>query len=100
MRRAVSGKAVFHPRRQARQQSAAERQAISSAMTPAQRLAVLDERLGEGKGAIKERIRLHERMHRAPAPTPVVIHGSDTIAAPAEPRNKRQRRQRREEKRS
>lgn len=41
-----------------RKKSAAERQQARQSLTPRQQLAILDERLGKGVGAAKERARL------------------------------------------
>ena len=54
-----SGGHRSHPQnQQARQQEAAIRQTVTDDMTPKQRLAHLDEMLGVGQGAVKERARL------------------------------------------
>ena len=45
-------------RKQLRQKEAIERQAIASTRTPAERLAILDAKLGVGKGAKRERAKL------------------------------------------
>jgi len=44
--------------REQRREEAVERQALRGALSPTQQLEVLDKRLGEDTGAIKERIRL------------------------------------------
>lgn len=53
-----------HQRREERREEALDRGDLHKARTPAQQLAVLDKRLGKGKGAVKERARL-EAMLRA-----------------------------------
>jgi hypothetical protein len=47
---------------QQRQEEAIERQELSGAMTPEQRLKALDERLGVGVGAVRERARLQAKL--------------------------------------
>ena len=48
-------------RRDKRREEAKERQSLTNQMSPAERIAALDARLGAGVGAVKERARL-ERM--------------------------------------
>jgi hypothetical protein len=51
----------------ARRQSAAARQAARDKLSSAQQLARLDKLLGVGKGAVKERLRLHQKIAAAEA---------------------------------
>jgi hypothetical protein len=51
----------FDGARKRRQEAAAQRQAESDRLTPAQRLERLDAVFGQGRGATKERIKLHQR---------------------------------------
>ena len=55
-------------RREARKQQAAEMHEARQTRTPKQQLALLDSRLGKGKGATKERARLLEQINEH-APT-------------------------------
>lgn len=90
----------FPHRRLARKQGAEERAQISSAQTPQERLAVLDQRLGVGVGAVRERARLAQVMARPTVfDVPITIHGEDVLEEPDEPRQKKQKRRRREDKR-
>ena len=85
------------PRNKERKRAEAKaRQDASAELSPAQRLARLDEVFGEGRGAVKERLKLHARAQRGPA---LALHGPDTIEAPAEPRPGKPRRRDRDEKR-
>ncbi len=52
----------FPQRREQRRADCAARNALAAEQGPHERLAVLDQRLGVGKGATKERVRLHARI--------------------------------------
>lgn len=88
-------------RQDQRRAEAIERQEACAKLSIAQRLERLDTLFGEGKGATRERLRLHERAKRGPGRVvEVALHGADIVAAPAEPkRSKKQKRRSRDEKR-
>ena len=50
---------------EAKRAAAKARQEFSDKLTPQERLARLDARLGDNAGAIRERLHLHELIHRA-----------------------------------
>jgi hypothetical protein len=52
------GKQTKRRPRRARREEAEQRQTVRNQRTPATQLAILDSRLGTGKGAAKERARL------------------------------------------
>ena len=52
----------FPNRVEARRKGAAERQAVSDALTTSQKLEALDQVFGADKGAVKVRIKLHKRL--------------------------------------
>jgi len=83
-------------RQQQRREDAIDRQAEAAKLSPQQKLERLDSLFGEGKGATKERLKLHERISRGSKAT-IVTHGPTIMAEPSEP--KKQRRKRRDEKR-
>jgi len=88
-------------RQDQRREEAVARQEACAKLSIPQRLERLDTLFGEGKGATRERLRLHERAARGSnRVVEVALHGADTVAAPAEPRKpKKQKRRRRDEKR-
>jgi len=52
-------------RREERRRKAAERQARWDALSPAEKLAELDARLGKDQGAMKQRVRLERGLGHA-----------------------------------
>lgn len=52
----------FPGRRERKQTEAKERDAAWAALSPKDRLAALDRRLGKGKGAVKQRARLAKQI--------------------------------------
>jgi len=81
-------RAEFPHNKERKRTEAKARQEAYNKLSPAQKLAALDEKFGENKGAIKQRLKLHQPQ------AAVVIHGGNTVAEPAEPKQ-RQRRQHR-----
>lgn len=55
---ARNGRCTF-PNVRRRKERASEREAFRKALTPAQQIAILDQRLGSGVGAVRERARLN-----------------------------------------
>jgi hypothetical protein len=51
--------------KEARQRKAQERQEAISSLKPQEQLAILDQRLGPGQGAVKERARLQAKIDAA-----------------------------------
>jgi hypothetical protein len=54
------------------QREAKERDDFWRKLSPEQQLADLDKRLGEGKGAVKQRLRLHMKISRNRKPDPII----------------------------
>jgi len=57
-----------HQAREARRQRGEERSIARAARTPSGQLAVLDTRLGEGEGAVRERAKLLRKIEATAAP--------------------------------
>jgi hypothetical protein len=90
--------ANFSRKRDRKCKEALERQALSAKLSPEERLERLDKLFGEGKGATKERLKLHARLRRQPAIEVVNLHGPSVIETPAEPRHHKPKRRSRNEK--
>lgn len=58
----MSGRICRHPYRARRQKMALQLQEERTQRTAQQQLEILDRRLGKDKGAIKERLRLHQQI--------------------------------------
>lgn len=72
----------FPRNRKRKQEEAQQRQAMYSLLTPAQKLAALDAKLGPEIGASRQRQLLQKQL------TPdLVVHGPHTFEAPQEPVN-------------
>lgn len=77
------------------------RQDAYDKLTIEQKIKLLDERLGVGQGAVRQRARFAAALKKQEQENvvPVIaVHGSDVVLEPAEP-IKKQRRQKREDKR-
>ena len=80
---------------QNKREAAAERQAAYNKLSSKQKLEHLDNLLGEGKGATKERARIQHRIDNPPKPKPAPkpeVAAEEKPKQPAKKFNKKRRR--------